>query len=138
MREESFWKKVNIRGSDECWEWLAGTNKAGYGTFEGKRDGKTRKAHRIAYEFLIGPIPKGLHLLHSCDNPPCVNPAHLRPGSPKDNGRDCVERGRHPGINKTHCPKGHPYNEINMYFSNGRRCKACKPRWYNKKKASGI
>jgi DNA-binding XRE family transcriptional regulator len=53
-----------------------------------------RGAHRVAYEFGVGPIPDGLFVLHECDNPKCCNPAHLRVGTQAENIRQCVERGR--------------------------------------------
>jgi len=87
-----FWAKVDRRGPDECWEWTGARYPAGYG--RAVRDGRVVVAHRRAYEYAVGPIPDGMDLLHSCDNPPCVNPAHLRPGTDADNARDKVERGR--------------------------------------------
>lgn len=53
-----------------------------------------RRASRVAYEIYVGPIPAGLHVLHKCDNPPCVNPDHLFVGTPLDNARDCSAKGR--------------------------------------------
>ena len=74
-----------------CWLWT-GPTRAGYGVFYvGSKD---RSAHRISYEAFIGPVPDGLHLLHSCDNPGCINPAHLRPGTVKENVADRESRRR--------------------------------------------
>lgn len=90
--EERFWSKVDVRGPDECWLWMRGCGSGGYGQVW--REGRNWQAHRVAYEFTRGPIPDGLWVLHRCDVPNCVNPAHLYVGTHKDNVRDRVERGR--------------------------------------------
>lgn len=91
--QERFWAKVDRRGSDECWEWQGTRHDAyGYGVFH-RSDGSTR-AHRIAYELTSGPVPDGLLVCHHCDNPPCVNPAHLFLGTSTDNNRDRDAKGR--------------------------------------------
>jgi hypothetical protein len=90
--EERFWKYVQRGEPDDCWIWTASTDRYGYGQF--KMDGKMVKAHRFSYTLAHGPIPDGLHVLHHCDNPPCVNPAHLFPGSHIDNMRDREAKGR--------------------------------------------
>ena len=89
--EERFWPKVDIRGPDDCWEWLAGKNYKGYGILMRK---ESKKAHRIAYELTYGPIPNGLHICHHCDNPGCMNPTHLFAGTDMDNTADCIRKGR--------------------------------------------
>lgn len=75
-----------------CWLWTGPTNGKGYGVFY--IGTKNRHAHRISFEVFKGPIPEGLHVLHACDMPLCVNPAHLRAGTPKDNAIDRESRGR--------------------------------------------
>jgi len=75
----------------ECWEWT-GTRTNGYG--EAFYNGKKGAAHRLAYEKWVGPIPEGLLIRHKCDNPPCINPDHLEPGTIKQNAEDMVRRGR--------------------------------------------
>ena len=75
-----------------CWEWYGPFDRDGYGKV--KRHGKTLRAHRVSYEIHKGPIPPGLVLLHSCDNPSCVNPEHLRPGTVRDNNQDMLRKGR--------------------------------------------
>ncbi len=90
--EERFWSKVDIRGPDECWPWMAGTSH-GYGEFS-PTHGTTVRAHRFAYELVKGPIPADLGVLHKCDFKPCCNPTHLWPGTEMDNSRDCVAKGR--------------------------------------------
>lgn len=82
-----FWAKIDQRGPDDCWPWLAGRSK-GYGQF------LNYLAHRIAWFLTHGEIPAGAVIRHTCDNPPCCNPNHLVPGTHGQNFRDMVERGR--------------------------------------------
>lgn len=91
--ETRFWTKVDRAGGpDACWPWTAATFHFGHGQFWNGR--RTVVASRFAYELLVGPIPVGLFILHSCDNPPCCNPAHLRPGTQAENIEDRDSRGR--------------------------------------------
>lgn len=85
-----FWSKVDKSG--ECWTWQASRNANGYGTF--KLDRKAILAHRFAWLVANGTIPVGLLVCHSCDNPPCCNPAHLWVGTVADNARDMAAKGR--------------------------------------------
>lgn len=88
--DERFWEKVDRTG--ECWVWTANRNKAGYGRIASKR-GSMEYAHRLSYMMFHGD-PGELSILHDCDNPPCVNPAHLKAGTQKDNLDDMDRRGR--------------------------------------------
>lgn len=79
-------------GVTSCWHWIGKTNQFGYGRFS--YHGRTQVAHRLSYEAFVGPIPKGLFLMHTCDNPSCINPDHLQVGTYADNRRDCLSKGR--------------------------------------------
>lgn len=80
--KKEFWSCVFIGTHDECWEWKLYKDKK-YGKF--MMGGKCKRAHRIAYELTYGIIPNGLHVLHTCNNPSCCNPNHLKLGTHLDN-----------------------------------------------------
>lgn len=87
--EEKFFK------TDSCWIWTAATRSTGYGVFSYK--GKPVTASRVSYTLYKGEIPDGLHVLHTCDNPSCVNPEHLFLGTNKDNVEDRKAKNRRAG-----------------------------------------
>lgn len=90
-----FWAKLDKRGPDDCWPWMASGNRGGYGQFILKA-GLIRRAHQMALYLSGSPRPDYLHALHSCDNRRCCNPAHLRWGTIAENAQDKSRRGRCP------------------------------------------
>lgn len=92
--EERFFKKVK-KQDNGCWLWVGGKSSNGYGVIgAGGKGGKHLSAHRLSYEMHTGTIPDGYVVMHSCDNPACVNPDHLSIGSPKDNTLDALVKQR--------------------------------------------
>jgi len=91
---ERFWTKVDQSGGvDACWLWTA-SGAAGYGRIKSPEGKGLLLAHRVAYETTIGPLPPGMKACHSCDNPKCVNPNHIFPGTQSQNMQDCANKGR--------------------------------------------
>ena len=80
------------RPEGECIVWTGRRNQSGYGAT--RHNGRNEGAHRVSYRLFRGDIPEGLIICHHCDNPPCVNPAHLYAGTPKDNAHDKISRKR--------------------------------------------
>lgn len=128
---ERFWAKVNK--TETCWLWTATNDGHGYGAFNTASRRSPVKAHRFAYEDLVGPIPEGMQLDHLCRTPLCVNPAHLEPVTHAENMR----RGNGwsgTKFRQTHCVHGHPFDEENTYvWSDGRGhtrryCRTCAKR----------
>ena len=89
---EKFWSKVEKSTPTQCWNWLGAKKPAGYGNVRINRVYKN--AHRVAWELTYGDIPKGMHVLHSCDNTSCCNPHHLMLGTSVSNRIDMVRKGR--------------------------------------------
>jgi hypothetical protein len=101
--EERFYRLLGpTPGEDECWIWPRSVRQSkgvhqivgNYGRM-GIGGNRSDYAHRVSYQIHHGEIPSDLHVLHSCDNPPCVNPAHLRLGTQSDNISESVAKGRH-------------------------------------------
>lgn len=91
--EQRFWKKVDKKSDNECWNWTGSCFKFGYGQIRIKN--KMIKAHRFSWEIHFGKIPDDKPcVLHHCDNPKCVNPSHLWSGTYKDNTKDMINKDR--------------------------------------------
>ncbi|MGO8948937.1 MAG: HNH endonuclease [Ktedonobacterales bacterium] len=89
---EEFWASVDRTGPAECWPWLGWRHRNGYGGVRWRRS--SAYAHRIAYTLAIGAILPGMYVCHSCDNPSCCNPKHLRADTPKGNQQESLRKGR--------------------------------------------
>lgn len=115
--------------NSECWLHAGSINSDGYGIVF--YDGKQLRAHRVMYESEVGLIPDGLHIDHLCRTRVCINPGHMEVVENVTN----IMRGEAPSAQnarKTHCSKGHPFDEVNtMYRKNGWRiCIECKKEWW--------
>ncbi len=125
--QERFWAKVDRRGPNECWPWLGSRiPKDGRGIFwNGERQ---ESAPRAAFRIATGQAaPADKLVCHTCDNPPCVNPAHLWLGTARDNTLDAKAKGRLHQMTKTHCVHGHPFSGDNVYLDRMgcRQCRIC-------------
>lgn len=122
MSAAKFWTKVDRSGS--CWLWVGPLKKDGYGI--AAFDGRTRQVHRVAYELAVGSIPAKFTVDHLCRVRNCVRPEHLELVNGAENTRRAQEANG-TGQYATHCPQGHPYDEVNTYVDKRgfRYCKTC-------------
>ncbi|KKM20386.1 hypothetical protein LCGC14_1645960 [marine sediment metagenome] len=113
-------ERVALRHDDNCWEWSAHDSQ-GYASIHFQ--GRTQRAHVLAYILRYGPVPTGLELDHTCNNRGCWNPDHVEPVTHRVN----LRRSPNGNWSKTHCPRGHPYDEANTYRDrrDRRYCRAC-------------
>lgn len=119
---------------NDCWEWQAGFTSNGYGRFYfGFANGRRvrKQAHRVAYTIVNGPIAEDDIIMHQCNNPKCVNPAHLVAGDFKQNSQHMVVSDRctagWQNAQKTYCDRGHEFTSHNTYIDprGMRQCRAC-------------
>ena len=104
---------------DGCHFFMGAIGGHGYGNVWNPETKKYARAHRLAYEQEVGPIPEGMQLDHTCAQPICVWPGHLEPVTPAENNRRAAER-------RTHCRRGHEYTEANTRMHGGyRECILC-------------
>lgn len=138
---DDFWEKVVLRPSG-CWGWTGSTHPNGYALY------RSWRGSRYVLTTLQGDPPEGKPwALHSCDNPECVNPSHLRWGSPKENTDDMFLRGRDANggrATETHCKNKHSWEECGFFFTkDGEKiCKECRrisfSSWYQRKSSPGY
>ena len=133
-RFDEKWEPVTESG---CWIWTAYVMPNNYGYFY---MGEIKRAHRASWIIHKGPIPDGMYVLHKCDIRECVNPDHLFIGTQKDNMGDRDRKNRNYWASKTHCKRGHLFDETNTYVYGGgkRKCRKCtsarhKKAWLKKK-----
>jgi hypothetical protein len=122
-----------------CWLWVGAKNGKGYGRILVGR--KNKYAHRVSFELYNGPIPKEKHIDHICRVPACINPAHLRLVTPRENSLENSDGVGAINMRKTHCPQGHEYTPSNTrgLSYNHRMCRECdnarhKARYWKRKK----
>ncbi len=143
----NFFSKVDKGDGSGCWLWTASLQTGGYGNFIVHKH--SIRAHKWSYEYYKGPVPKGLQIDHLCRVRHCVNPDHLEAVPARTN----VLRSNSPAARnaqKTHCPKGHPYEGENLIIAKRkdgrlkRICHECRKawctKWYhgNRKQAMGL
>ena len=121
---ENIWKFILPEPNSGCWLWIGAQQYSGYGIWSFR--GRDRLSHRFVYEWLRGPIPKGLTLDHLCRVTSCVNPSHLEPVTMKVNIlRGNGWAGRQ--ARQTECKRGHPLSGENLYMvGTMRNCRSCR------------
>lgn len=140
------WTEVPVRPDlTPCWEWQGLRTESGYGIFNASGDGyRHARAHRVMYELTYGALAASDVVRHDCDNPPCVNPSHLRNGTHWQNSDDMVARQRAGHLYEKHgdrCRNGHDMTapgafRIRVNKRNGREYRTCLTCQYNRNKAA--
>ncbi len=124
-----FWDFVD-KQPEGCWVWIGPKNRSGYGIWSDTQNGERGLAHRVSLARLEAPPAASLFACHRCDNPPCVNPAHLYWGTVQDNTRDVMERQGvyNKGIHPSHCGRGHELSGENLRVVGKKqqwKCRTC-------------
>lgn len=132
VSDEQYFARVKaktVETATGCWIWQGFIHKPPRNYGETYCRGKKWRTHRLMYRLKHGPIPDGMLVMHTCDNPPCCNPDHLRLGTHLENMRECREKDRYYYANLTHCKRGHEFTPENTgrYYPEKqlRACKAC-------------
>jgi hypothetical protein len=128
MFEDRFWALVDKRDPSECWPWLGAKDSNGRAQFRVDLKGAPTTAARIAWSLANRkPFPEDMDACHSCDEPWCVNPGHIWPGTRLENMRDAVKKRRMFHQKKTHCKNGHEFTKEDTRFdeSGQRHCRVC-------------
>jgi hypothetical protein len=124
---ERFWSRTTAAHNGKgCITWTGFRRPDGYGEFS--VDGEVVRAHRWICEQVNGAVAAGLVVMHSCDEPSCVNPEHLSPGTTGENTADSIDKGRQRWQKQTHCKNGHELDGDNLYVdpSGRRNCRTCR------------
>jgi hypothetical protein len=120
-------KSLLVVQENGCWEKQGFRHVDGYGCMYYR--GKQFRAHKLMYTLVHGPVPKGMVVMHTCDNPPCCNPDHLKLGTYRDNNRDMFKKKRHvySEAKYTHCKQGHEFSPENTWICRKgfRHCRIC-------------
>ena len=123
--EERFWALVDKSG--DCWLWLGWKDQYGYGRIGKERSDRKELTHRYSAMLHFPDFDPSMYVLHTCDNPSCVNPDHLFLGDQFANMQDMAAKGRgNAGL--THCRRGHPFDDQNTKrdHRNKRYCYECR------------
>lgn len=132
MAKASFWPSVlmprfwaKVRKTDTCWFWDGAKSGPGYGSFWDCHH--VIRAHRFAYAALVGSVPADKEVHHTCYEPSCVNPAHLRLVTSQENLLDSPRTWATRNRSKSHCKHGHPLVKANLWLGGlpRRVCKVC-------------
>lgn len=116
---------MKVEKTPTCWLWTGALDQGFYG-IHWVGAGVSRRAHRLAYEWLVGPVPEGLTLDHLCRVRNCVNPAHLDPCTAGENAARSPLAPYWVKARATHCKNGHEFTTENTRLHHGRRaCRAC-------------
>lgn len=136
-REARFWDKVRLDPKSSCWLWTAAKDSSGYGRFYvGQR--KLAGAHRVSFMLSGRDLPEGAVVDHACRTRLCVNPQHLRAVTRLENVHENSDALAHLNALKTHCAKGHPFDDENTFARHDglRGCRQCRAEYHRSRRRS--